>query len=352
MRCLVGPPRHASVPHRIFLRCAGESKPRSLLSLQLALLCCACVVFESHIVTAAGPNEGLKRQLLTAAPDAWRRWEEWTVHTESEFHEEELRRSSLGKPVSATDLHYYLNGGTRRRHFFRVLPDGRRYEEIAIQRGDKYRFYAERYNDDRLVVTDVRPGPPGEGERTVPPVTEAPYTVYYRHLTELVKNPRFVFDVSAVVGKDPSERVRVTFLYDTKGEKIPRIREGWVELCPREDWAVQEFLIKDPNGNYIGRKIRYGEGSGPQKPLVEVRTSYLGPGGNTEGDQTLVRFKKQVPSQEPDEFYSSSAVGLPEFNFAGEKSRGGYWLMLLTVGIILIVLAALARRRWQPQVDT
>ena len=141
---------------------------------------------------------------------------------------------------------------------------------------------------------------------------EAPYTVYYRNLAELVKNPRFVFDVTAVDGKDHSERVRVTFSYDWKGEEIPRIREGWIELCPREDWAVQEFLIKESHGVFIGRKIQYGDGSGPQKPLVEVRTSYLGLDGKAQGDQTVARFKKQTPSQKPDEFFSFSAVGLPE----------------------------------------
>lgn len=327
-----------------------ESKPYIRLTSIVAMLCCAFIALESAILIAAEPDKGLKRQLSNAAPDAWGRWKEWTVHTETEYHEEQLRRSSPGKPMSTVDFQYYLNGSTRRRHFFRVLPDGRRYEEVAIQHGDEYRFYAERYNDGPLVVTEVRPGPPGEDERTVPPALEAPYTVYYRHLAELVKNPRFVFDVSPVDGEDPSERVRVTFRYDTKGEKIPRIREGWIDLCPREDWAVQEFLIKDPNGICIGRKIQYGERSGSQKPLVEVRTSYLGSDGKTEGDQTLVRFKKQASSQKPDEFYSFSAVGLPELNIGRHKSRGGYWLILLTVGIILIVLAFLAKRRWQPQV--
>ena len=153
-----------------------------------------------------------------------------------------------------------FKGHDARRHFFKTLPDGRRYEEIAIRHGDEYFFYAERYNDGRLVVTDFRPGPAAEDERTVPPVLEAPYTVYYWYLAELVKNPRFVFDVSAVDGKDPSERVRVTFRYDSKGEKIQHIREGWIDLCPRDDWAVQEFLIKHPRGIFMGRRINTATG--------------------------------------------------------------------------------------------
>ena len=203
-----------------------------------------------------------------------------------------------------------------------MLPDGRGYEEIAIRHGDEYFFYAERYNGGRLVVTEVRPGPAPEDERTVPPMLETPYTVYYRHLAELVKNPRFVFNVSPVDGKDPSERVRVTFNYDWKGESVPRIREGWIDLCPRADWAVQEFLIKVPSGILIRRKIQYGEGSGPQKPLVEVRTSYLGLDGKAEGDHDVGRFKKQSLSPKPDEFYSFSAVGFPELNTRNFGSRG------------------------------
>src|SRR5262249_18495090 len=160
------------------------------------------------------------------APDAWARWKNWATHSESEFREEELRRSSPGKPQAVVDFQYHLQGMTRRRHFFRTMPDGRKYEEIAIRRGDRYFFTAERYDGGGLKVTDFRPGPAPEDERTVPPVLEAPYTVYYRDLAELVKNPRFAFDVSGVDGKDRSERVRLTFKYDPKGEKIPRILEG------------------------------------------------------------------------------------------------------------------------------
>ena len=270
---------------------------------------------------AAQPDRGLKQQLLREAPDAWGRWKEWTAHSESEFTEEELRRSAPGKPVTSEVLQYHLQGMTRRRHLFKAVPDGRKYEEIAIRRGDRYFFTAERYDGGQLVVTEVRPGPAPEDERTVPPVLEAPYTVYYRDLAELVKNPRFVFDVSAVDGKDPSERVRLTFKYDPKGEQIPRILEGWIDLCPREDWAVQEFLIKNPKGTFIGRKIQYGDGIGPQRPLVQVITSYLGLDGKAQGDQSVAIFKKQMPSQKPDEFFSFSAVGLPEPELGNDGSR-------------------------------
>jgi hypothetical protein len=321
MHRLTGYLPHTSVPLWLFWRFASKSKPCSLLTSSVALLCCAYIALESRTLIAAEPVQGLKQILLSEAPDAWGRWKEWTTHTEAEFSEEEFRHSSPGKPVSVVDLQYYLNGMTRRRHFFKTLPDGRRYEEIAIRHGDEYFFSAERYNDGPLVVTEVRPGPAPEDERTVPPILEAPYTVYYRNLAELVKNPRFVFDVSAVDGKVPKERVRVTFTYDWKGEKLPRIREGWIELCPREDWAVHEFLIKDPRGNIIGRKTQFGDGSGPQKPLVEVRTSYLGFDGKAEGDHQVARFKKQTPSQKPDEFFSLSAVGLPELNLGNDCSR-------------------------------
>jgi hypothetical protein len=299
---------------------------------------------ELNTLIAAEPDKNLKQQLLNSAPDAWKRWKDWTGHTEAAFSEEQLRRSSPGKPVSVVEFQYYLKNQTRRRHFFRVMPDGRKYEEIAIRHGDAYYFTAERYDDSPLLVTEARPGPASFGERTVPPMMEAPYTVYYKELTELVKNPGFVFDVTAMEGKEPIERVRVTFRYDSKGDKVPRIREGWIELCPRDDWAVQEFLIKAPDGAFIRRTIQYGGGSGPQKPLVEVRTRYLGLDGKTEGDETLGRFKNQVPLDKHDEFYSFSAVGLPELYMAKE-SRGIYWVILLNVGIILVVFAFFMRRR-------
>ncbi len=314
---------HTSVPFRACWCFASKSKHCVSLTSIVALLSCAYIAFESRTLLAAQPDKALKQQLLREAPDAWGRWKEWTAHSESEFSEEELRRSSPGKPISSIVLQYHLQGTTRRRHFFKTLPDGRRYEEIAIRRGDRYFFYAERYDDGQLNVTEVRPGPAPEDERTVPPVLEAPYTVYYRDLAELVKNPRFVFDVAAVDGKDPSERVRLTFKYDPKGEQIPRILEGWVELCPRDDWAVSEFLIKQPKGNFIGRKIQYGDGSGPQKPLVQVITSYLGVDGKAQGDQSVALFKKQLPSQKPDEFFSFSAVGLPEPELGEDESRCG-----------------------------
>ena len=312
MHCLKELLPHTSVPLRLFWRFASKSKPSTMMTSSALLLCCAYIAFESSTLLAAQPDKGLKQQLLREAPDAWGRWKHWTAHSESEFSEEELRRSSPGKPVSVDLLQYHLQGITRRRHFFKTLPDGRKYEEIAIRRGDRYFFTAERDDEGQLVVTEIRPGPAPEDERTVPPVLEAPYTVYYRDLAELVKNPRFVFDVSAVDGKDPSERVRLTFKYDPKGEKIPRILEGWIELCPRDDWAVQEFLIKNPKGTFIGRRIQYGDGIGPQKPLVHVITSYLGLDGKAQGDQSVALFKKQMPSQKPDEFFSFSAVGLPE----------------------------------------
>ena len=90
----------------------------------------------------------------------------------------------------------------------------------------------ERFNGGPLFVTEVRPDR-AEDERTVPPILEAPYTVYYRSLAELVKNPRFVFEVSAVAGKVPKERVRVTFTYDWNGEKVPPSEKGGLN-CVRE----------------------------------------------------------------------------------------------------------------------
>ena len=338
-----------SVPCRLFWRFACESKSCSLLTSSIALLCCAYIALASGPLIAAEPDKSLKQQLLTAAPAAWERWREWTVHTEAEFSEEELRHSSPGKPISVVDFQYHLKGMTRRRHLIRTLPDGRRFEEVAIRHGDEYYFTAERYNDGPLIVTGVRPGPADDSERTVPPQLEAPYTVYYRYLAELVKNPRFRFDVSAVDGKETSERVRITFTYDWKGEQSPRLREGWIELCPRDDWSVQEFLIKESHGVLIHTKIQYGEGSGPQRPLVEVSTSYLGEDGKAKGDQTLARFKKQALSDEPDEFYSFSAVGLPELNMSSHRARNTYTLIILTVGIILIVLAIFARRHRRPK---
>ena len=312
---------HTSIPLRLFWRSASKLNHRIFLTSSVALFCCACIAIESRTLLAAQPDKGLKQQFLREAPDAWGRWKEWTAHSESEFSEQELRRSAPGKPVSSEVLQYHLQGMTRRRHFFKTLADGRKYEEIAIRRGDRYFFTAERYDDGQLAVTEVRPGPAPEDERTVPPVLEAPYTVYYRDLAELVKNPRFVFDVSAVDGKDPSERVRLTFKYDPKGEKIPRILDGWIELCPRDDWAVQEFLIKNPKGTFIGRRIQYSDGIGPQKPLVQVITSYLGLDGKAQGDQSIALFKKQLPSQKPDEFFSCSAVGLPEPEPGNDGSR-------------------------------
>ena len=99
--------------------------------------------------------------------------------------------------------------------------------------------------------------------------------------------------------------------------KRSSIREGWIDLCPRDDWAVQEFLIKHPRGIFIGRRIQYGDGTGPQKPLVEVMTSYLGLDGKAVGDQDVARFKRQTSEQKPDEFYSFSAVGLPSIRLEG-----------------------------------
>jgi hypothetical protein len=323
MHRLKGSLSHTSVPLRLFWRFASKSKPSPILTSSVALLCLAYIAFESRTLLAAQGDKGLKQKLLSEAPDAWGRWKEWTAHTESEFSEEELRRSSPGKPVSVDLLQYHLQGMTRRRHFFKTLPDGRKYEEIAIRRGDRYFFTAERYDDGQLVVTEVRPGPAPGDERTVPPVLEAPYTVYYRNLAELVKNPRFTFDVSAVDGKDPSERVRLTFKYDPKGEQIPRILEGWIELSPLQDWAVQEFLIKNPKGSFIGRRIQYGNGIGPQKPLVQVITSYLGLDGKSQGDQSVALFKKQMASQKPDEFFSFTAVGLSEPEPADDGTRCG-----------------------------
>lgn len=229
-------------------RFANGLKCRGPLTRRVALLCCAYIASGSGFVTAAGPDNSLKQQLLAAAPDAWARWKEWTVHTESQFTEEHFRRSSPAKPVYAADFQYHLKDMTRRRHFFRILDDGRKYEEIAIRNGDRYYFTAERYDDGQLVVTEVRQGPAAKNERTVPPILEAPYTVYYRYLSDLIKNPRFVFNVSTVNGQDPSDRMRINFTYDPKGEKTPRIQQGWIELCPRQNWAVQGFVIKDPRG--------------------------------------------------------------------------------------------------------
>ena len=154
MHRLMGSLPHTSVPLRLFWRFASKSKRCFILTSSVALLCCAHIAFESGTLIAAEPDKGLKQQLLSAAPDAWGRWKEWAVHTEAEFSEEELRHSSPGKPVSVVDLQYYLKGMTRRRHFFKTLPDGRRYEEIAIRR-DEYFFTAERYASQARMTVDL-----------------------------------------------------------------------------------------------------------------------------------------------------------------------------------------------------
>jgi hypothetical protein len=292
---------------------------------------------------ALADNGDLRSQFLRDAPKGWQKWADSFRQVDVRF-ETATVKVQVGSPEEVrqkAELQYFYNGDLRRRHFFRTLDDGRRYEAIRLRRADEYLFDAERFDNGPFVVTEYVGGKRPASEDTIPPELQFPYVIEYRPLDELVKNPRFSM-IAADAGKDASgDFVRIEFKYDCAGEKVQRFDSGWIDFSPTEEWAVRQYRIRRPDGTIRQQVITYGKRVNDFQPLERAVKTYFEKDGTTPRFEDRVLYTHFERREIPPDFFSFAAAGVPEIT-APQRDR--WRLVMIFMGFALLALAFVIRK--------
>lgn len=157
--------------------------------------------------------------------------------------------------------------------------------------------------------------------------------------------------MSGISSKAENDRelVTVNFTYDVLGDKNARFKSGWVEFSPDDNWAVQRYRVKTFDDYFREVTIRYGDRESGFQPILEIVTEYF---DNAEEDcavRETVTFDKCEQCVFPEDFFSFTAVGLPDVK---PPSGSWKWLVLVNAGVLLIVIAVFLKRRLIPRTES
>jgi hypothetical protein len=170
-----------------------------------------------------------------------------------------------------------------------------------------------------------------------------PYGIVQVRFGEVVNSPDWQLKLVSSESK-PSEVVVMCTPVGELAKKSP-FSAIKIKTVPDRKWAIVESELVLPRGRVV-YSIEYEEPGSAVPALKRVRkqTSDLN-GGMLESVDFLVE-KLEGKSIPPDRF-TLAAYGLPDVPGPGESSPGRFWLILINLGIILIIISVVMRRRWR-----
>ncbi len=299
---------------------------------------------------AAGESTALAQRFRTEAPEGWKRWRHQLAKLDARWRERLVWVAEDGTekvdPSRERELQFCYNDRLLRLSFFGQSENGERIEEVEVIR-DRYRFTAERRGESPFVVTELRPGLRADQPVPYPKVLQLPYLLQWEDLGELLKDPCFVIGSVVAVESGGAPRVRVDFTYDPKGPRARRFVSGWVVFAPEDDWAIQQYRIRTLEGYQSEARLEYGARKDGFQPVKKwVRNSLDTTGVRVEARETY-EFVHYERREIPEEFFTFTALGLPELNpgVPGGTISSSSWFWVVNLGIVFVIIGVALRAR-------
>ena len=196
-----------------------------------------------------------------------------------------------------------------------------------------------------FAVTDLQAGLAKDQGPLLPPALEAPWTVQFKNLGKLLLDPRFTMDAVSSLVENRQALVRVEFRYDCEGDKEARFKSGYVVLAPDSDWAVQRYRITNPDGWQCEQTLEYGEPVNGFRPIKRILKISFGMDGRSTLVRETTQFSRFERREIPEDFFTFSAVGLPELRPRAAWASAMYWFWLVNAGVLLIIAGVLVRSK-------
>jgi hypothetical protein len=315
----------------------------------------------------------LQKQLREEAPSAWKRFQQFMLHSKGtvEFEKHTLIADDPGKSkqAGARGEASPKSRETIVHTMFEVAgPDCRR--AIAHHRGapqtlvgcrnPRYQFslIGSASDKDAYRIKRVKAGLGGPDYSSsitnldttflvlVAPLLYAPWTVIFFDMAEILNDKDFVCKSVQSRSHGDEKLVEVVFDFRHPTENY-LFRDVKMILDPQNGWAVREFtVISPPSGTEISGKITYSgtrhEESGfrPPTKLEQKWTSYNANKTKvTETEEHVSTFSSLEFVDVPESEFMLSAFGLSEPSPTSLAPGLKWGLVLINIGVVVCIIA-------------
>jgi hypothetical protein len=315
----------------------------------------------------------LQKQLREEAPSAWKRFQQFMLHSKGtvEFENHGLIADDLGKSKQAgaqgkaspksreTIVHtkFEVAGPDCRRAIahHRGAP-----QTLAGCRNPRYQFslMGSASDKDAYRIKRVKVGLGGPDYSTgntnldtpfvglVAPLLYAPWTVIFFDMAEILNDKGFV--CKSVQSRSHGDEMLVEVVFDFRHPtENYSFRDVKMILDPQNGWAVREFtVISPPNGTEIVGKITYSDtrhketGFRPPNKLEQKWTTYNANKAKvTETEEHVSTFSSLEFVDVPESEFMLSAFGLPEPGPTSISPGVKWGLVLTSIGAVVCIVA-------------
>jgi hypothetical protein len=313
------------------------------------MLAIAAIAITPH-VAGAGESRAEAAQMLerlrNEAAVQWRSMARKLSHCEFEYAIVETERNGS----MATKRTKRVSGYVADKCFLFTETIVSTAQVSVYGRNERYEFALSRSGDAPWTVTwqSARQDddtPVGSAYAYLGGMLHLPWSISAIPLEQLVNHPRF--SVRAVRPRDNGS-VQVDFTIATADpleDELQGLSSGFLVLDPSRRWAVMQYRAQYANKISSSAKLVYGKFGPPEVSQVrfELRTK------PERTSQFAIDVGKYDWTADRNPEITLTAFGLPEYQDPTNRRR---WLRLVNIGIILVVVGFILRRRRQETIAT
>ncbi|MBX9788907.1 MAG: hypothetical protein K2Y37_08315 [Pirellulales bacterium] len=188
-----------------------------------------------------------------------------------------------------------------------------------------------------------------ENMRLTNPLISAPYGIFEVTIAQFLEMPDLT--ITSIDDDSASGELLTTVSYERHSTDDKRMQQyGWLTFYPNRCWAFHKYSIgaKDPTGTRLRAVVDYnGERDGI--PLLSKAQYWYESGA--ERKRSLVQtfdVSRIAPGAVDESEFTLSAFNLPEVG--RQKSYFGWYVVIvIAIGIVLVLVSSLLKRRNQLQ---